>query len=71
MSEQIEKSQADVDLKNKQSGNILVKPKDLVTVVWGAESKFHKEGETSVVHRFAAEKLVKAGKCKISRKKDD
>ena len=45
-----------------------VKAHDDVTIVYTENSKFHKAGEKSVVHRLQAEKLVAKGFAKLAKK---
>jgi hypothetical protein len=41
------------------SEEVKVKGREPVKVRWNLKSRFHKAGDTSVVHRMQAEKLVK------------
>lgn len=62
------KDDAAVEAANKTSGIQAVKPKEPVEVKWTEKSKYHKAGETSIVHRVQAEKLIKDGKATIVKK---
>lgn len=45
-----------------------VKGREDTVIEYTAKAKFHKAGAKSTVHRIQAEKLVKAGIAKISKK---
>jgi hypothetical protein len=47
----------------KTTGKVL--PVDNVEVEWTGESKSHKAGERSMLHKVQAEKLVEKGRCII------
>lgn len=48
----------------KGSEGVEVKSGDLVLVEWTATSRYHNKGDESVLHKIAAEKMIKSGKAK-------
>jgi len=51
--------------KEKKDPNLYVKGNDPVTIEWLEDSKYHKKGSKSVVHKIQAKKFVASNKAKI------
>lgn len=54
--------------KAATAGSKRVKPRDMVTIRWTEDAKFHKAGQTSEVHKVSAEKLVAKKRAEIVKK---